>query len=202
MANKDFDGVEEYLHLAESIASGFFNIPHSTADGLKQNARFYLLKARKAFVGTGRPEAEFPQYAAMAIRNSFIDEWKKEIRLLEKTITVDEDGEDILERVADMRSSADVVNRARQAESDRILHETLKKLPSDERAVLIAVMNDESYGEIGKKLGISKQAASNRYWKAIKNLRQMLGEKGYVDATSSGKLATSIQKFRPAAKRG
>jgi RNA polymerase sigma factor (sigma-70 family) len=192
--------VEECLALADSIAFRFLNIPGYSPADLRQEARMFLYDAWDAFEGAGRQKSEFPAWAKWRIRNRFIDLWRKETRRAGKTESLnisDGDGDDLVDRIPDTRPGAHVPDSARHAESRRVFHEALAKMPGEEQAVLAAMMEDKSYAEIGRQLGgITKEAVRKRCWKAAARLREVLGEKGFSGVTQSGVLVSKKSASR------
>jgi RNA polymerase sigma factor (sigma-70 family) len=185
--------VEDCLALADSIALRFLNIPGYSPAELRQDARVFLHDAWDAFEGAGQKKTAFPAWAKLSIRNRFIDIWRKEMRRAGKIESLnipDADGVELGDRIPDTRAGADVPDSVRHAESTRVFHEALAKITGDERRVLLAVMDDKSYSDIGRESGISKEAVRKRFWKAAAHLREVLGEQGFFGVTQSGVLTS------------
>lgn len=195
--------VKEHLFLAELIAFDYANIPGCRWDEARSEATMGLIRAADAY----NPEkGEFTPFASKAIRNALNTLYAKQLRILKifpKSLdepilrakdTADSfstDGE-IFQSV--MPGKDDVRKEIRQKEAASALASVMKLLTPREQMVVEAVRTGRSYAEIGKSLGITKQAAHKSARGGLEKLRAGLERLGYQGIASDGLLASRLKR--------
>jgi RNA polymerase sigma factor (sigma-70 family) len=201
----DASTFNDHLGLAKVIALEYTNIPGIRADEAISEAHQALLRAANAFA---QAKGEFTPYAARSIRNALNSLYAKHLRLAHifpKSLDEPPDwsasqdssatGTGLLGKIRDSRQ--DVSGEVSRRETGRILSEVLNVLSPRERIVIEALGQGKSLAEIGKKMGISKQAVHKISWPALAKLKDKLFGLGYRGLDSKGFLKSS----RPAGKR-
>lgn len=189
----------DHLGLAKVIALEYTNIPGVTADEAISEAHQALLRASSAFDPT---KGEFTPYAARSIRNALNSFYAKHLRLAHIfPKSLDEPpnwpssqdssapGTGLLGKIRDSRQ--DVSGEVSRRETGRILAEVLNVLSPRERIVIGALGQGKSLAEIGKKMGITKQAVHKISGAALAKLKDKLSGLGYRGLDSKGFLKSS-----------
>ena len=192
------DLVEQNLGLARMIAYEYANIPGASMDEVVAEAGAALAAAARAF---DPDKGQFTAYAGRAIRNALNSFFTRQLRYLKvHELTLDA-AATTSTSVAGPKDhpdpGVDVVLAARAAESRRILEEVLAQLPSRSRLIVLGIREGKSYSEIGKELGISKQAAHKVAHAALQGLREKLEARGLSGIDSKGFLK-STGRSKPA----
>jgi RNA polymerase sigma factor (sigma-70 family) len=193
------DIFNDYLGLAKMIALEYTNIPGVTAEEAISEAQQALLRASRAFDST---RGEFTPYAARSIRNALNSVYAKQLRLaqifprsLDESPDWTGNGDSsgtttgLLGKMRD--SKQDVEGEIRRRETVRILSEILNVLSPRERMVITALGHGKTLAEIGKNMGISKQAVHKISQPALAKLKDRLSGLGYRGLDSKGLLKSS-----------
>jgi len=187
-----------HLGLAKVIALEYTNIPGITADEAISEAHQALLRASNAFDPT---KGEFTPYAARSIRNALNSVYAKHLRVAQifpKSLDEMPDwsasrnsasNSGLLRKISD--SKQDVTSEISRRETGRILAEVLNVLSPRERIVIGALGQGKSLAEIGKKMGITKQAVHKISGPALAKLKDKLSGLGYRGLDSKGFLKSS-----------
>jgi len=189
----------DHLGLAKIIALEYTNIPGVTPEEAISEAHQALLRASNAFDPT---KGDFTPYAARSIRNALNSFYAKHLRLArifprsldeapDWTASRDSSATDtgLLGKIRDSRQ--DVENEVRCRETGRILSEVLNVLSPRERIVVGALGQGKSLAEIGKKMGVSKQAVHKISGPALAKLKDKLSGLGYRGLDSKGFLKST-----------
>jgi RNA polymerase sigma factor (sigma-70 family) len=195
----DASTFNDHLGLAKVIALEYTNIPGVTAEEAVSEAHQALLRASNGFEPT---KGEFTSYAARSIRNALNSLYAKHLRFARIfPRSLDEPPDWSASR--DTRSSAggllgkirdskqDVESEISRRETARILSDLLNVLSPRERIVITALGQGKSLAEIGKKMGISKQAVHKISGPALAKLKDKLSGLGYRGLDSKGFLKSS-----------
>jgi RNA polymerase sigma factor (sigma-70 family) len=181
------DLVEQNLGLARMIAYEYANIPGASMDEVVAEAGAALAAAARAF---DPRKGQFSSYASRAIRNalnSFFTRQLRYVKVHELTLDATTTTSTSAAGPKDHPDpGADVVLAARAAESRRILEELLAQLPPRSRLIVVRIREGMSYSEIGKELGISKQAVHKVAHAALQGLREKLEARGLSGIDSKG----------------
>jgi len=189
----------DHLGLAKIIALEYTNIPGVTLEEAISEAHQALLRASNSFDPT---KGDFTPYAARSIRNALNSFYAKHLRLArifprsldeapDWTASRDSSATDtgLLGKIRDSRQ--DVENEVRCRETGRILSEVLNVLSPRERIVVGALGQGKSLAEIGKKMGVSKQAVHKISGPALAKLKDKLSGLGYRGLDSKGFLKST-----------
>jgi len=195
----DEDTFNGHLGLAEVIALEYTNIPGVTVEEAASEAHQALIRASNSFDAT---KGEFTPYAARSIRNALNSMYAKYLRLaqifprsLDEAPAWDALGQSgstdtgLLGKLKD--STQNVWDEVRHRETSRILSEVFNILSPRERVVITALGQGKSLAEIGKQMGISKQAVQKISQPALAKLRDRLSGLGYRGLDSKGLLKSS-----------
>lgn len=172
------DRFEEILPLAMVIARAYRNVPGSTLDELRSEARLAAWDAARAFrPGEGR---SFLPFARRVINNRLTDFFRKERNFrsvvqftLDAPLAEDSDATSASQTPSrENRQGADLVC-LREAKS--LLTEILNELPHRQREILTAYMNGLYGSDIARAAGVTKQSISAIRTKALEVLRKKLG---------------------------
>lgn len=180
------DRFEEILPLAMVIARAYRNVPGSTLDELRSEARLAAWDAARAFrPGEGR---SFLPFARRVINNRLTDFFRKERNFrsvvqftLDAPLAEDSDATSASQTPSrENRQGADLVC-LREAKS--LLTEILNELPHRQREILTAYMNGLYGSDIARAAGVTKQSISAIRAKALVALQKKLSELGIEDST-------------------
>ncbi len=185
--------------LAEVISLEYANIPNAQPSEIFSEAQQALFRAAQGF---DPARGEFGPYAARAIRNALNTLYAKQLRLAKVfPKSIDEPPNwakfDPLESASDVAptgsqdSKQDVFTEVRRRETGSIIEEVLRILSPRERIVIDGIRLGKSLSEIGKTLGVSKQAAHKVSSSALAKLHAQLARLGYQGVDSKGFLKSS-----------
>ncbi|MFZ4783596.1 MAG: sigma-70 family RNA polymerase sigma factor [Armatimonadaceae bacterium] len=193
----------ENLPLAEVIAFEYANIPGCIVDDARAEAYSALMRASATFDPL---KGEFTRFAARVIRNALNSLYAKQLRLARLfPISLDDpiqwnmsgslsSSDSSSEGFAPCDAKQDVVNAVRRRETLAALESVLGLLSPRERIMVNAVRSGQSYEDIGKSLGVTKQAAHKTVKSSLTKLRQGLARMGYNGVASDGHLGSTTRK--------
>ena len=185
--------------LAQVISLEYTNIPMAQPTEIFAEAQQALFRAAQGF---DPARGEFGPYAARAIRNALNTLYAKQLRFAKVfPKSLDEPPNwakfDPLESASDVApaesqdSKQDVLTQVRRRETGSIIEEVLRILSPRERIVVDGIRRGQSLSEIGKTLGVSKQAAHKVSTAAIAKLHSQFARLGYQGVDSKGFLKSS-----------
>ena len=160
-----------------------------------------IAEAETALAAAGRafdPEkGKFNAYAGRAIRNALNSFFTRQLRYVKvhefsldaEPTTTESTGH--LARPDHADPGADVPLAARAAESRQILDAVLAELSPRSRLIVVQLRNGKSYSEIGRAVGVSKQAAHKVGHAALQSLREKLETRGFAGIDSKGFLLSA-----------
>ena len=185
--------------LAQVISLEYTNIPMAQPTEIFAEAQQALFRAAQGF---DPARGEFGPYAARAIRNALNTLYAKQLRFAKVfPKSLDEPPNwakfDPLESASDVApaesqdSKQDVLTQVRRRETGSIIEEVLRILSPRERIVVDGIRLGQSLSEIGKALGVSKQAAHKVSTAAIAKLHSQFARLGYQGVDSKGFLKSA-----------
>ena len=185
--------------LAQVISLEYTNIPMAQPTEIFAEAQQALFRAAQGF---DPARGEFGPYAARAIRNALNTLYAKQLRFAKVfPKSLDEPPNwakfDPLESASDVApagsqdSKQDVFTQVRRRETGSILEEVLRILSPRDRIVVDGIRRGQSLSEIGKTLGVSKQAAHKVSTAAIAKLHSQFARLGYQGVDSKGFLKSA-----------
>lgn len=188
--------------LAQVISLEYTNIPMAQPTEIFAEAQQALFRAAQGF---DPARGEFGPYAARAIRNALNTLYAKQLRFAKVfPKSLDEPPNwakfDLLESASDVApagsqdSKQDVLTQVRRRETGSIIEEVLRILSPRERIVVDGIRLGQSLSEIGKTLGVSKQAAHKVSTAAIAKLHSQFARLGYQGVDSKGFLKSAPPK--------
>jgi RNA polymerase sigma factor (sigma-70 family) len=156
--------VERYVHLVYSAAARQAGDQH-LAEDVTQGV--FLVLAQKA--GRLRRETVLGAWLLKVTRYAALDAMKMAARRRTHE-----------ERAAYMRPETDMTDdAARWAEIRGVLDEALVNLPEkDRRAIVLRFFEQRSVEDVAERMGVTREAAKQRLFRAIEKLRGRLGGKG------------------------
>lgn len=184
--SRDEDRFQEILPLAMVIAHAYRNIPGSTVDELRSEARLAAWDAAHAFQpGEGR---YFEPFARRVINNRLTDLFRKEKTFRSVVrVTLDapisEDSDDTSGTQAPSRENRQGVDLVCIREANTLLTELIDELPESHREIISAYMAGQSGSDIARSIGVTKQSISAIRSKALAALRKKFSELGIQDST-------------------
>ena len=188
--------------LAQVISLEYTNIPMAQPTEIFAEAQQALFRAAQGF---DPARGEFGPYAARAIRNALNTLYAKQLRFAKVfPKSLDEPPNwakfDHLESASDVApagsqdSKQDVFTQVRRRETGSIIEEVLRILSPRERIVVDGIRLGQSLSEIGKTLGVSKQAAHKVSTAAIAKLHSQFARLGYQGVDSKGFLKSAAPR--------
>ena len=185
--------------LAQVISLEYTNIPMAQPTEIFAEAQQALFRAAQGF---DPARGEVGPYAARAIRNALNTLYAKQLRFAKVfPKSLDEPPNwakfDPLESASDVApagsqdSKQDVFTQVRRRETGSIIEEVLRILSPRERIVVDGIRLGQSLSEIGKALGVSKQAAHKVSTAAIAKLHSQFARLGYQGVDSKGFLKSA-----------
>ena len=188
--------------LAQVISLEYTNIPMAQPTEIFAEAQQALFRAAQGF---DPARGEFGPYAARAIRNALNTLYAKQLRFAKVfPKSLDEPPNwakfDPLESASDVApagsqdSKQDVFTQVRRRETGSIIEEVLRILSPRERIVVDGIRLGQSLSEIGKTLGVSKQAAHKVSTAAIAKLHSQFARLGYQGVYSKGFLKSAAPR--------
>lgn len=194
--------VNELLPLAAKIAREFSNIPglpHAEIDLAAQEA---LANAVRLF---NPQKGDFSAYAARAMRNALRDLYERQVRhhkhhayVLDLPATQFTTPEARIQQVP--AQGVDLPDHVAALESGKRLEMAMVTLSPRLRQVAEGIRDGKTYTEIGKSLGVSKQAAHKIAGAAIATLRECLATMGLQGIDTMGLLKSSCDVSPQAVK--
>src|SRR5258706_2376680 len=171
------DLVERYIDLVYSAAARQAGDRH-LAEDVTQGV--FLVLAQKA--GRLRRETVLAAWLLKVTRYAALDALKRAARRRAHE-----------KRAAHMRSETDTTDDAAHwAEIRGVLDEALLNLPEkDRRAIVLRFFEQRSVAEVAERMGVTREAAKQRLFRAIEKLRERLGGKG-ATAPAGAALAALI----------
>jgi RNA polymerase sigma factor (sigma-70 family) len=197
------DLIEPHLGLAHVIALDYSNIPGITVDDAVSEAHCAMIRASQGF---DQNKGDFAPYAARAVRNALNSLYAKQLkmaRMFPKSLDDPpcqnvSDHHSSAESLANRRDSRQDVHKIiKRRESNSILSNLLRTLSPREQIVVEHMRLGRSLSEIGKTLGVSKQAVHKISAPALAKLRVRLEETGYQGLDSQGFLKSRPKEIRP-----
>lgn len=183
------------LPLAKAIARDFSNIPGLGPDEIEARALEALAAASRGF--DPLKGSDFKAYASVAIRNSLRSLFEQQVRhyrhhqyVLDQPVNLESTQADAVQNVKDARQES-VGTQVQRKQCISLLNELLHDLPDRSRLVVLGISEGRSYADLGKELGISKQAVHKVAMSALGILRDKLAERGFHGVDTVGMLATS-----------
>ena len=188
--------------LAQVISLEYTNIPMAQPTEIFAEAQQALFRAAQGF---DPARGEFGPYAARAIRNALNTLYAKQLRFAKVfPKSLDEPPNwakfDPLESASDVApagsqdSKQDVFTQVRRRETGSIIEEVLRILSPRERIVVDGIRLGQSLSEIGKTLGVSKQAAHKVSTAATAKLHSQFARLGYQGVDSKGFLKSAAPR--------
>lgn len=159
--------LKQYAPLVKSIARSFYIIG-ADGDDLIQLGMIGLMRAVRTFSTNGT--ASFKTYAYHCIRNSILDDIRRQKKEQEQTIDIDDVFIPSIEEEPERIYIED--------EALRILIDAISTVLSElEMEVLILYLEALSYAEISEKLGIEKKQVDNTLYSVKKKIKKLLDKK-------------------------
>jgi RNA polymerase sigma factor (sigma-70 family) len=170
--------VERYVHLVYSAAARQAGDQH-LAEDVTQGV--FLVLAQKA--GRLRRETVLGAWLLKVTRYAALDAMKMAARRRTHE-----------ERAAYMRPETDTTDdAARWAEIRGVLDEALVNLPEkDRRVIVLRFFEQRSVEDVAERMGVTREAAKQRLFRAIEKLRARLGSKGATVPAAAAALAALI----------
>ncbi len=185
--------VNELLPLAAKIAREFGNIPGLPHAEIELAAQEALARSARSF---DPAKGEFSAYSARAMRNALRDLYERQVRHhrhhvydLDLPATQFTTPEARIQQVP--AQGAALPDHVAALESGKRLEIAMTTLSPRLRQVAEGIRDGKSYSEIGKSLGISKQAAHKLAGAAISTLREKLAAMGLQGIDTMGLLKSS-----------
>lgn len=192
--------LDDHLGLAEVIALEYSNIPRSDVSEAISEAYRALDRAVNAY---DPDQGDFPPFAAKAIRNALNTLYAKQLRLA-KLFPKSLDSAPNWNHAKTIEPSAstrlahrfkdpaqNTRKEVRLRESSSVVEEVMNTLSPRERRVIEGIRLGFSLSEIGKELGICKQAVHKISAPALVKLRFHLEALGFCGIDSYGFLKSS-----------
>ena len=198
--------IEDHVFLADVIALEYSNIPGCQLEEARSEAQVALIRAAEAY---NPQKGEFIPFSSRVIRNALNSLYAKQLRLLRvfpKSLDdpiqwagVSVTGEPVGLSDASIHEDPrqDVRKHVRTRETSLAIEAVMNLLTPRERLAVSALRVGNSYSEIGRNLGISKQAAHKSVQSGIVKLRDGLARMGYRGLASDGHLSSSERKSPP-----
>jgi RNA polymerase sigma factor (sigma-70 family) len=172
--------VIQHIKLAQILASKYFNIPGASREEVLSEAQTALVKASMAYQEDKGP---FIPFAGTVIRNALNSLFKKQLRqvqMIGKSLDETIHGAtkfgtyigNLGQNIADTRFNVlqDVKKRERSAQ----LRAVIKVLSKKEELIISSIGKGMSLGEIGERLGVSKQAVFKVWCQARNKIKALL----------------------------
>lgn len=160
-----------------------------------------IAEAEAALAAAGRTfdpgKGNFTAYAGRAIRNalnSFFTRQLRYVKFHEFTLDAEPTTTDSTHHLARQDRAdpaSDVALAVQAAESRRILDAVLAELSPRSRMIVMHLRDGKSYSEIGRAVGVSKQAAHKVGHAALQSLREKLEARGFAGIDSKGFLMSA-----------
>lgn len=189
-----------HIGLAEVISLEYTNIPGALPAEALSEAQLALFRASQTF---NPSRGDFAPYAAKAVRNALNSLYAKNLRIAQifpKSLddapawslqSIGESASSFCSAIGD--SKKDVLTEVRRRESGSIVEEILNFLSPRERIVVEGIRAGKSLSEIGKDMGISKQAVHKVSNLALPKLHERLNFLGYRGLDSKGLLKSQTK---------
>ncbi|MDE5601299.1 MAG: sigma-70 family RNA polymerase sigma factor, partial [Clostridia bacterium] len=159
--------LKQYAPLVKSIARSFYIIG-ADGDDLIQLGMIGLMRAVRTFSTEGA--ASFKTYASHCIRNSILDDIRRQKKEQDQTIDIDDVFIPSIEQEPERIYIED--------EALRILIDAIGAVLSElEMEVLMLYLEARSYAEISEKLGIEKKQVDNTLYSVKKKIKKLLDKK-------------------------
>ena len=171
--------VIQHLKLAQTIAAKYFNIQGASREDVLSEAQTALVKASMAYQEEKGP---FAPFAGAAIRNALNSLFNKQLRnakMVAKSLDETIHGAtqfgtyigNLGQNIADTKRN--VVKEVDERERAKKISLALKQLNLQEQALLKFIGKGMSLSEIGKVLGVSKQAVFKKWREASKKAKNI-----------------------------
>jgi len=192
--------VINHLELAKKIAAKYFNIRGMTREEVLSEANLALIRAAKSFDPT---KGVFAPYAYIVIKNTLNSLFVKQVKSgqmfpksIDETIIGSAQMDTSIGNMAQNHpdSRQNVVKAVRSRETERRLKIIVAKLSPKERVIIDCLRKGMSLSDIGKKLGVSKQAVFKTAKPTMNKIKEILKSQGYYGVDEDGLLKTDIKK--------
>ena len=185
--------VIQHLKLAQVIAHKYYNIACSSREEILSEAQTALVKASMAYKEDKGP---FAPFAIVVIRNALNSFFKKQLRnakmegkSLDETIHgATKFGTyigNLGQNIADTRCN--VLQDVKKREGSTQLKAVIKVLSEKEKLIVSCIGKGMSLGEIGKRLGVSKQAVFKVWCQARNKIKILLNNQAHTDLIKTNK---------------
>jgi RNA polymerase sigma factor (sigma-70 family) len=199
MNNHGIPEVEEYLFLAEVIAYDYANVPGCALEEIRSEGQMALLRAKESYDSS---KGDFVPYAARAIRNALNSLYAKQLKLQKMFPASLDDpvislGTEAIVKGIEMEADGQHLEKEiRRSESARVTESLMGLLTPREHQAIAFLRLGNSFSEIGRDMGISKQAAHKSVQSGLTKLRNGLSRLGYNSLASDGFLGSTDLTLR------
>ena len=191
--------VINHLELARRIASKYMNIKGMSREEVLSEANIALIQAARSYDPS---KGSFAPYAFTVIKNalnSIFIKQNKNARFFPKSIDETLIGGtkmgtnvgNMAQNIPDIREN--VVKDVRSRETSRQVRGLLGGLAHKEKKIIEMIGKGMSLSEIGKELGVSKQAVFKAARPALDKIKSLLLLNGYEGIDSDGLLKTKTK---------
>ena len=192
--------IEKHLFLAELIAFDYANIPGCQWDEACSEASLALMRAAESY---DPDKGDFTPLATRVIRNALNSLYAKHLKrakIFPKSLddpihfpAIKKTNQShSTDGVSSIESGQDVRKEVRQRETSTVIEPLMSLLTPRERVIVTALKSGRSYSEIGRSLGITKQAAHKSAKAGLAKLRSGLDRLGYQGIATDGNLASKL----------